>query len=176
MSSVQIISGVNKKKWKVIYSNPRWEKKVDQLLKQKGIECYCPVVKRERQWADRKKMVEMPLFLSYLFVRVSLKEELTVRQTTGVVNFVYFLGKPAIIRDKEMHNMRHYLQQYSDIEAISVREINVGDRAKIQSGVFNEQVGKIVQIQGKNILMLLETLECALFTKVEMSNIDLILS
>lgn len=165
---------INARSWKVLYSKPRWEKKVDLLLKQKGIESYCPMVKKERQWADRKKIVEMPLFNSYLFVKVNPKEELLVRQTLGVVNFVYFLGKPAVIRENEIIDIKHYLQLFQDIEIINVREISLGDRAKIKAGVFNNHVGEIVQIHGKNVLMLLENLECALVMKVQVNNISLI--
>ena len=54
--------------WYVLYTKPKWEKKVAEQLQAMGIDCYCPLVMKERQWSDRKKKVEMPLFNSYVFV------------------------------------------------------------------------------------------------------------
>ena len=65
---------LHEKKWLVVYTRPRWEKKVDTLLKQQGIESYCPVRQVQSQWADRKKEVDLPLFNSYVFVYVTEAE------------------------------------------------------------------------------------------------------
>ncbi|WP_448634547.1 UpxY family transcription antiterminator [Pedobacter panaciterrae] len=82
------------RRWYVIYTRPRWEKKVDELLKLQGITSYCPVRKVKNKWADRIKEVELPLFNSYVFVYIDPREELKVRVTLGVMNFVYYMGKP----------------------------------------------------------------------------------
>ena len=95
--------------WFVIYTRARWEKKVDHLLQQQGINSFCPLKKVESQWADRKKVVEIPLFSSYVFVNINLKEEQQVRQTHGVLNFIYFLGKPAIVQDSEVEKIKDIL-------------------------------------------------------------------
>ena len=89
-------------KWYAIYTRPRWEKKVNSLLLEKGIESYCPLNKVRRKWSDRIKVVEEPLFKSYVFVKIGDEHRTEVRMTTGVVNFVYWNGKPAVIREKEI--------------------------------------------------------------------------
>ena len=58
------------KKWYALYTKPRWEKKIDSVLIRKGVESWCPLQKIERQWSDRKKIIEDPLFKSYVFVRI----------------------------------------------------------------------------------------------------------
>ena len=83
-------------RWFAIYTRPRWEKKVNHLLLQKGIESYCPLNKVRRKWSDRIKTIEEPLFKSYVFVRIADEERTPVRMTNGVVNFVYWNGKPAL--------------------------------------------------------------------------------
>ena len=83
-----------KKHWYAVYVRSRNEKKVYELIKEKDIETYLPLVKTLRQWSDRKKMVEVPLFNSYVFVYVDLLEHFKVRQVPGIVNFVCFEGKP----------------------------------------------------------------------------------
>ena len=95
--------------WYAIYTKPRWEKKVHALLTEKKIESYCPLNKVRKKWSDRMKTVEEPLFKSYVFARVSEEEQTRVRMTAGVMNFVYWQGKPAIIRAKEIETIRKFL-------------------------------------------------------------------
>ncbi|WP_423149597.1 UpxY family transcription antiterminator [Rubrolithibacter danxiaensis] len=159
------------KNWRVIYTRSKWEKKVDQLLHEKGIQSFCPTVKKERQWADRKKTVEFPLFNSYIFVKVNHKEELSVRETLGVINFIYYCGKPAVVRENVIDDIQKYLNLYPDLETTSIQNIKIGDRVKIKEGVFSDQLGEVVKIEGKKILMVIEHLDCALTTKVNFENI-----
>ena len=53
-------------KWYVVYTKPRWEKKVAQKLNDIGINAYCPLIKKISSWTDRKKLVYIPLFNSYI--------------------------------------------------------------------------------------------------------------
>src|SRR5688572_20945239 len=103
-------------KWFAVYTKPRWEKKVVKLLVEKGIENYCPLNKVRRQWSDRIKLVEEPLFKSYVFVRVCEEDRTTVRMTDGVINFVYWNGKPAIIKDKEIQAIKLFLDEHENVE------------------------------------------------------------
>ena len=97
------------KKWYALYTKPRWEKKIDASLIKKNIESWCPLQKIEKQWTDRKKIIEEPLFKSYIFVHIDLTEKVRVLQTDGILNFVHYLGKPALIRDEEINLIKHYL-------------------------------------------------------------------
>jgi transcription antitermination factor NusG len=103
-------------KWLVILTRPRWEKKVHSALVQKGIECYCPLNKVQRKWSDRIKVVEEPLFKSYVFVKIKDNDRTAVRMTDGVVNFVYGEGKPTILKEKQVQLIRHFLDSYRDIQ------------------------------------------------------------
>lgn len=159
------------KTWKVVYTKPRWEKKVNQLLKESGIASFCPLVKKERQWSDRKKIVEMPLFSSYVFVHIRDQEESEVRQTPGVINFVYYLGRPAVVREQEIDDIRHFLDLYENVEAVNIQELRTGDRVRIKNGALYGQEGKILKIEGKNVLMVLEELDSALVAKVHITQL-----
>jgi len=166
------MSGV--KNWFVIYTRPRWEKKVDQLLNMQGITSFCPTRKIRSQWADRIKDVEMPLFSSYVFVKINPKEELKVRLTLGVMNFVYYMGKPAKIRENVIESIKSYMQIYPDAEVISIPGMEIGDRVKIKDGLMTQKVGEVIKLQGKDVLVVLDSLNCALITKVPFSNLELI--
>jgi len=161
------------KQWQVIYTRHKWEKKVDLLLKQQGITSYCPIKTVKSQWADRIKTVEFPLFNSYVFVKVNLKDELMVRQTYGVINFIYFMGKPATIRESEIEKIRELLIQNPDAELISLNEISIGDQVNIKNGLLCNQQGRIIKINGKTVLMAFENLACALVAKVSLKDLAL---
>src|SRR5271170_1144069 len=103
--------------WFVLYTKPRWEKKVYTLLTGNNIEAYCPLNRVRRKWSDRVKWVEEPLFKSYVFVRIAAEEQIRVRMIAGVVNFVYWLGKPAVVKNKEIEVIRKFLNDYEEVWA-----------------------------------------------------------
>jgi len=160
--------------WFVIYTRPRWEKKVDSLLQMQDIKSYCPLKKQRHQWADRMKDVEVPLFSSYVFVYINPREELKVRLTLGVVNFVYYMGKPARIREAVIEDIRYYLEFFPDSEVVSLRDMEVGDRVKIKEGLMAQHQGEVIKLHGKNVLVVIDNLQCALITKVPVSALELI--
>ena len=90
--------------WFALYTKPRNEKKVAENLAALGIEVYCPLVTTIKQWSDRKKKVESPLIPSYVFVKIEEANRKEVFQVSGVVQYVFWLGKPAKINP---HNWRH---------------------------------------------------------------------
>ena len=161
------MNNVNNNNWIVLYTRSRWEKKVDQLLKEKNITSYCPLVKTSKQWADRSKTVEVPLFNSYLFVRASFTDLEKITQTSGVVTYVTFCGKPAIVRDTEIENIRDIVKNYSDIEAIPLSNLQIGDEAMIVSGPLYNQRGEIQEVNGKSVVMVIKSMNCALTVKID---------
>jgi transcriptional antiterminator RfaH len=171
MELVYITKKSLSRRWLVIYTRPRWEKKVSQLLETQGIISYCPVRKVENQWADRKKIVEIPLFASYVFTKVNAHEESKVRQTLGVINFIYYQGKPAEVQDKVIEDIRHFLHICPDMEVVSLNNLSVGDKVRIKNGAFNNHEGEIIEIQGKHVLMMLDNLGCYLVARVPVNNI-----
>ena len=86
-------------KWVAVYTKSRHEQIVVNELNKKNIEAYCPMFKERRQWSDRKKWVHFPLFRSYVFANIELKENIYVLQTIGVNKIVKFQGKISIIHD-----------------------------------------------------------------------------
>ncbi|MFQ5710087.1 MAG: transcription termination/antitermination NusG family protein, partial [bacterium] len=87
----------NSSHWYALYTRPRFEKKVDLLLQEKGLESYLPLHTVLRRWSDRWKKVEEPLFSCYVFVRILLSQRIHAVQTDGVVRIVSFTGTPSPI-------------------------------------------------------------------------------
>lgn len=147
------------KRWYVLYSKPRWEKKIDAALVRKGIESWCPLNKVEKQWSDRKKIVEEPLFKSYVFVKISQIERAEVLITPGVLNFVYYLGKAAIIRDEEIDAIKRYLSDdNAKFELVSTSKFKENTKVKIAQGVFLDSFGTVVKESNKKIYVQIESL------------------
>src|SRR4249919_618677 len=111
--------------WFAVYTKPRWEKKVAGLLDEKGIENYCPLNKVVKQWSDRKKVVMEPIFKSYVFVRVPEAEKWELRSINGIINFVYWLGKPARVKDEDIDTIRKFLHEFSDIQVEEAPRLKV---------------------------------------------------
>lgn len=151
---------MNNKQWMVIYSKPRWEKKIDVTLLKKGIESWCPLNKVEKQWSDRKKIIEEPLFKSYVFVRIGVEERNEVLITPGVLNFVYHSKKPAIIRDEDIDAIKRYLViDNVKIEVVSSSYFQEHTKVKVSQGVFLDLEGTVVKSNKKKVYVKLESLE-----------------
>lgn len=159
-------------KWYAVYTRPRWEKKVAETLTRKNVECYCPINKVVRQWSDRKKIVHEPLFNSYVFVRVPEMEASCLKQTHGVINLVYWLGKPAVIRDVEIDIIKRFLNDHINIR-LEKTLINVNDRVRILGGPLMEMEGQVVSIKNKSVKVALPSLGYMMYAEVETSNLEI---
>ena len=157
-------------KWLAVYTRPRWEKKVNQLLIEKGMESYCPLNKVRRKWSDRVKVVEEPLFKSYVFLKVNNEGRTAVRMTPGVINFVYWDGKPAVIREKEINAIKRFLNEYENVE-IRPMDIKVQQRVKITTGPFMDQEGKVLSVRRKTAKVSIESLGYILVAYIDRSKL-----
>jgi transcription antitermination factor NusG len=159
-------SSVGTRKWLAVYTRPRWEKKVNQLLADKGVERYCPLNKVRRKWSDRVKVVEEPLFKSYVFVKVNEEDRTDVRTTPGIINFVYWQGKPAVIKEKEITAIKKFLDEYENVE-VKPLEVRVNQRVKITTGPLMDQEGQVLEVKNKKAKVAIDSLGYVLVASVE---------
>ncbi len=151
------------KNWYAIYTNPRAEKKVFERLVEEGIEAFLPLETVYRKWSDRKKKVKVPYIKSYVFVRVEPKDIYTkVLKVFGTVLVLKYLGKPAIVRDYEIKNLRILSEnEAKSIELTSDINIEVGEEVEIEKGLLMGLRGKCVKVKGrKSIMVEFEMLGC----------------
>ena len=158
------------RKWLAVYTRPRWEKKVNQLLIEKGLESYCPLNKVRRKWSDRIKIVEEPLFKSYVFVRVNDDDRSTVRMTNGAINFVYWDGKPALIKEKEIIAIKRFLNEYEQVE-VRPSELKVNQRVRITNGTMMDKEGKVLDVRHKTAKVAIESLGFILVAYIDRSKL-----
>ncbi len=141
--------------WFVIHTKPRFEKKVEEMLLLNGIEAYCPTRKEIRIWSDRKKKVDVPLLPSMVLVRLEEQNINNVFNVNGVVRYMYWLGKKAIVREKEVDVLKSYLKgnKISNLETFKVKP---GDIIDIPG--FKNESGLVGRVSKNNAWVFLENL------------------
>ena len=137
--------------WYALYTKARTEKKVDVTLQEKGFESYLPLQKTVRQWHDRKKKVDLPVFSSYVFVRMALRERIPVLQTDGVVKLVSFTGTPAPIPDFEIAAVKRILEGQIPYEVTNF--LRIGQDVEVITGPLKGLHGRIIENRRRNRLL-----------------------
>lgn len=159
--------------WYVVYTKPRWEKKVALLLTNKGIENYCPLNKVLRQWSDRKKTIEEPLFSGYVFLKTTEAEKWRIKEVDGILNYVHWLGKPAIVPEHEIETIKRFLNEHQTVQ-VSTTHFKPNDRVKILSGVFTDTKAKVIAQKGKHVMLEIPSLQLKLIAQVPHTALELI--
>ena len=143
--------------WFVLCTKPRHEVKTAQSLEQLGFEVYCPVKTEVRQWSDRKKKVRSPLFSKYIFVRTDEQNRNSVFQAAGVLNYLFWLKKPAVVPEQEMNALRCYLEDEA-IDSEDLRCFKSGDTVELRQGFFKGQKAEIKKINNQLVELILPIL------------------
>jgi len=156
--------------WYVIYTKPKWEKRVADQLTQLGVNCYCPLIKTTKQYSDRKKTLEVPLFSNYVFVQLADKDRNLVFLSRGAIRYLYWLGKHAIVKDKEISTIKEWLNEDA---AISISQYNVGETIKVNSGPFLNHDAVIKEVTNSHYVLILESLGCVLKIKHKAAEIKI---
>lgn len=162
------------RKWLVAYVKTHHERKVRDRFKQIGIECFLPIKKELRQWSDRKKLVEVVLIPSLIFVNINADEHLKVLQTPSVSRFMKLKGdnSPAIIPDHEMKNFQQMIENAENEVFITSENIKQGEKVLIKSGSLKGIEGELVRIDKKSkLLVRIEQLGCA-YVEIDMEDIE----
>ena len=141
------------------------------LLTEKKIQSYCPLNKVRKKWSDRMKTVEEPLFKSYVFAFVNEEEQTRVRMTAGVMNFVYWQGKPAIIPAREIETIRKFLNEYENVVAEPL-QLKEDSRVTINQGLFMDHEAKVLKIEGNRVKVVIESIGYSLIASVDKKNLS----
>ena len=144
------------KKWFVIYTKVNQEIKVAEQLNLINILSYCPTVKIIKQYSDRKKKILKPLIPSYVFVFIEDGKRNDVFSVLGVVRYMFWLGKPALVREKEIELMKYYLN--GEYQEVLLSNFKKGQFHRISEGVFTGKIGQVIEVQKNKIRLQLEGL------------------
>jgi transcription antitermination factor NusG len=139
--------------WFAVQTRPRHEKKVSAELREKCVSAFLPLVSATRQWSDRRRVVEMPLFPHYVFVRIAqtLNNRVSVLRTNGVTNFVGARGIGIPIPDDQIERVQTVVAQ--GVPVAPHVFLNIGKRIRIQGGVLDGLQGILTAVNGDQTLV-----------------------
>ena len=172
-----MIKGQNhheKNLWYAIYVRSKHEKNVHSALLNKGIESSLPMKTVIRQWSDRKKKVQLPMFRGYVFVKINLNiDKLNVLQTPGIVKFIHFKNQIPAIPEEQIFWLDTLLSSKSEINYET--QYLSGDEAEVIAGPFKGLKGKV--IKQKSVLRVILWIDIIMQgISVEMDSADLALA
>lgn len=154
--------------WRVFYTFPRAEKKCEKRLLDANIEAYLPKHTVVRQWSDRKKKVVEPLFRNYIFAHVDERQRLQVLQTDGIVRCVAFQGKPAVVREEEIEQLRLALEKGDGFAVVDyVPRPKIGEKVVVTEGPMRGLRGEVQEHRGQtHVLVAIPAIRQALKVNV----------
>lgn len=141
-------------RWYVLYTMSHAEKQVDLRLKKRLIETFLPLHLSPRKWSDRIKLVEMPIFPSYIFVKTTENELRSLLTISGVSRIVFYNGIPAVLRDSEIAQIKLFLEKAQTSEIV----FHANDDVLIACGPLKDLTGTIKRVSKKQIILHLEQL------------------
>lgn len=159
--------------WKVIYVASRQEKKVAEMLIRDEIDHYLPMIKKMRQWADRKKQIEVPLFNSYIFVKPHPSKRDTVLQVPGVVKYVRYNDNDAFVKEEEISLIRELIQGGRDVSCYDDNDqYSRGAEVEVVAGPMRGHKGTVLSnSSGQYMRIAFDSMSNDLIVKVQKKEI-----
>ncbi len=163
------------KTWFVVYVKSRSEKKVADELHTLAIEHYLPLQKVLKQWSDRKKWVEEPLFRSYIFVHIQQSEYYDVLNTNGAVKYISFEGKAVPVPEQQIDAIKYYLGE-KDPEILEDLHWEKGQKVEVIAGSLTGLKGELVEVKGKNkVSVEIEAVAKTIFLRIPKNKLRVII-
>jgi len=146
---------LNEPRWYACYTRARHEKQVSARLQDRGIESYLPTVPSTRQWKDRTKTVDWPLFPSYVFGHFTLRDLHRVLTVPGVSTIVRSNGLPSPIPEDEIRNVQAFAAAVAAarVESEPGPLAQEGEWVEVQDGPFKGVVGRAIERRGRRRML-----------------------
>jgi transcription antitermination factor NusG len=158
-------------RWFAAYTSPRHEKKVSLQMAHRGIQNFLPLYKSMRRWKDRRKELELPIFPGYLFVRMALRERVSVLRVPGVVQLVSFQGRPAPLPDSEIELLQRQLAQSGRLQPHPF--LTVGRRVRVTNGPMTGMEGILARKKDTlRVVLSIELIQRAVAVEVDLTDIE----
>lgn len=142
--------------WYVLITKPKSEIKVAERLAKQGFEVCCPTRVEVRQWSDRKKKVTVPLLPSMILINIAEKDRAQVFMVPGTVRYLFWLGEPAIVPEKEVELLKEIAEQKQKV--ISTEKIGVGQEIDLKEFGLTEKKGTVKYVSGNQCWVVLHKL------------------
>ena len=157
--------------WYVTYTRPRHEKRVAQQLVEHGIGCFLPLYCSVRRWKDRRKVLDLPLFPGYVFVKVNDQNRLSLLRLPGVLGLICVQGKPARVPSTEIQNLRHGLG--SGNQPRPHPYLQAGRKVRIRSGALSGVEGIFVRRRdGARVVLSISLIQRSVSVEIDEADVD----
>ncbi|MBP5327989.1 MAG: UpxY family transcription antiterminator [Bacteroidales bacterium] len=161
--------------WVAIYTNPRWEKKTADNLRRAGYEVYLPLRRELHSWSDRKKWVEVPLIKSYVFAKLTIYQEIPIRNIPGVAFLVKFKQNVAVIPDNEIQMMKDFIAAEVAVQIRSTEMLQRGRHVRINSGALEGREGLLVSdCEEGNFAVEITGISMAMIVNIDQNMLDVV--
>ncbi|TXD56699.1 UpxY family transcription antiterminator [Polaribacter sp. IC066] len=134
--------------WYALHTNSRAEKQVHERLQKQGYESFLPLITTVKQWSDRKKKVVVPLISSYVFMQGTAKDLLAVVKVQGVVAVLKHLGKPAIVQEVEINNLKILTKNSEGTKKVDAFKLANLTNVEVIAGPFIGLKGSYIETSG----------------------------
>jgi transcription antitermination factor NusG len=152
------------KKWFAVCTRTAWGKRVTESLAKRRIEHYWPVNRIQKDFSERRKAICEPLFTSFVFVNLNEEDKQAVIQIPGVINFVYWLGQPAVIRNEEIVTIRQFLNEYPQAR-IEKTQVDLSDKVRFIGGPLITRKGNLLEVKNYDVKVVLPSLGYAIMSE-----------
>ena len=170
LSEQQRINPESQMFWYAAYTSSRHEKTVAEHLRQREVECFLPLYETVHRWNNGRHRVQLPLFPSYVFVRMGVRDKLRVLQVPGLAQLVSFQGSPAVLPDAEIETLRSALA--AGVPAQPYRYLSVGSQVDICCGPLQGMRGILLRHQGQfRVVLSVEMIMRSIVVEVEASDV-----
>lgn len=132
-----------------------------------------PFEQSSKKWSDRKKYVLEPLFKSYVFVRVPETDHSMLKKIHGVVNMVYWIGKPAVVKDVEIELIKRFMSECNNIK-LEKRPIYVNDKVRVVNGPLMEMEGHVIGLKTRSVKIVIPSLGYLMHAEIETADLRVI--
>jgi transcription antitermination factor NusG len=167
-----MINSTTCKKWYVFYTYPKFERKVHEYLQQENYESFLPLHWVTRQWSDRKKRMEVPLFPNYIFVNIERHKIFEVLQTPKLISCVNFNRIPAFLKQKEVDSINQIVKTEYPFEVCC--NLKIGDSIEITQGALTGMEGVLVEERGsRRFAVRIESLQQSVMVNVPSDYLEL---
>lgn len=161
-----------KMQWYTVYTKPYLEKKVSDSLFKKNIENYLPINRIFENYNFSERVINASLFNCYVFVKISEKQLALVKKVPGVVNLVYWLGKPVIVDETEIDSIKRFTNDHVNI---NIEKITLNsENSKGNNGSSLEDERPLISISQKKLKAVLPSLGYILTAEAGTSNVRII--
>jgi len=158
------------KKWYVFYTYPKFEKKVHEYLQQENYESFLPLHWVIRQWSDRRKRLQVPLFPNYIFVKIEQQRICEVLNIPKIINCVTFNRMPSFLKQKEVDNIRQVVENGYSFEICY--NLKVGDSVVITEGALSGMEGILLEERGgRRFALRIESLQQSVLINVPLESL-----